>query len=430
MPSFDPDPFLYLRRRALGLGGLGALPGASSPPVFSSPNANISSTKLYRMGGTTGGGANTFHSLMPGNGNYTGGFLQLVNGLATAVTIDGIMIAPTAAPNDNINPVDSVGGAQVWTTLSGGPWTIPAPSVAGTLGAVPGTLSIPFTLAALARTDLPGERPLFMARVHMATASSPFQISNAANFDEIATFTSDKQIFQGYFKAQSLANFSNPANFTAPSKTYFGVLGVSFNLSTTAYSVLGLGDSTEQGAKSGATNVCDYWGSAQRACHNLWTLAKPVTYIGCGFQGQSTTQTFAAADQWIGQYKPNAVIIPFWSPNNVPSTQAAADAILAQAFALAAKCERSGIKAFLRTPNPLNGMSNANDVIRKQVTVNAKAGPYTVIDRGAAVTTVGTPDTFAAGTSPDGTHCNDTGYDLQDVNADRPAISAWLATQP
>ena len=391
---------------------------------FPAPNSNVATTRVFRLGGTTGGSNITYHTLTYSEGRFTGGVLTIVNGLSSAITIDGVSVAATAAPNDNLNPLDAVGSPQVWTYLSGGPWTAPAAPVAGAIGAVPSVVKIPFVLNSVDRTDIAGAPCFLMVRIHAATPISAGAPSTA-EMNGISTITGGARKQIGYYKSQTLATFNVPANFTTPTQQFVGALGVAFNAAVNCYSILVLGDSTHQGA--GSTG--NYWGCIARAAAALSTLAKPVSVINCGFQGQTTDQTFAAAETWLGIYAPQAVTIPIYSVNNTPSTQTAADVYLAQAFALAAKCARSGIKPFLMTPNPASSLSLALDTIRKQAILNAKAGPYTVIDMGAAIGDGASPERIVASYTADGTHCNDTGYDRQDTLASRPALSAWLDTQ-
>lgn len=403
---------LPLSRRGRWIGGAS---------IYPSPNANISSTKLFKVGGTTGGANITHSSLTFCEGRYTGGNIVLLNGLATSVTIDGVLVAPTSVENDGYNPLDSGGAAQAWTTVSGGPWTIPAASVPGTGAGVYSVLRIPFTLASIDRTDIVGAPCLIMIRIHAATATSAAS-PTSGDMNGVSTITTATRKQQGYWKSQTLANFNIPANFTTPTQQFFEAIGVEFTTAVTSYSVLVLGDSTFQGAQS----TSNYWPGSSRAAAALSSLIRPISIINCGVQGQTTTQTFAAADGLIAAFSPQAVTIPFYSVNNVPSTQAAADAILATAMTLAAKCVRSGIKPFLVTPNPASSISASNDVFRRQVIVNAKAGPYTVIDQSAAISDGATPERIIPAYTADGTHCNDAGYDQQDTLAWRPAFVTWL----
>lgn len=396
-----------------------------APLRFPAPNSNVAATKVFRLGGTTGGSNITYHTLTYSEARFAGGVLMVVNGLSAAITIDGVAVAPTAAPNDNLNPLDAAGSPQGWTYLSGGPWTVSAAPVAGTGGAVPSVLKIPFALNSIDRTDIAGAPCLLMVRIHAATPISAATPSTA-EMNGIASLTGGVRRQVGYHKSQTLATFNVASNFTTPTQQFIGPLAVSFDTSVKSYAVLILGDSTHQGAGS----TSNYWGAAARAAAVLSTLSRPVSIINCGFQGQTLTQTFAAAETWIGAHAPQAVLIPIYSVNNTPTTQAAADATLQQAFALAAKCKVSGIKPFLVAPNPAGSLSLASDNIRKQVTLNAKAGPFIVMDIGAAVGNGASPERIVAGYTLDDTHCNDAGYDRQDTLAVRPALSAWLDAQP
>jgi lysophospholipase L1-like esterase len=394
--------------RALGRSRSLGRPGGL--PQFPPPIATRSGYKVYRPGGATGGNTLTHSVLATAEGPFTGGVLIVLNTTNTPKTVTSAIVAPSSVFNDDINPLDSVGAAQGWTTVAGGPWTVPAATVTGSNG-VPGILEIPFTVSSIARTDNATRPPILMARIYAATTGGLTSgTPSGAEIDAFNTALSPARRWASFWRSGDAV--SAPATFTAPTKGLPAIAAVEFQHAVNVKTIAAGGDSIVQGVAGTAV----YLSWAQRAAAALSTLSAPVSAVNCGFQGQTVEQALASLDAYVSVMRPHIVCVPCYSVNNTQTAPALAAALNA-GLAFANKCQRSGMQPVLFTGLPSN-LSAGTDALRLATNTSIRNAGFPFIDFDAALSDGATPARISvANNSGDNVHPNETGQALMGTTA-------------
>lgn len=140
-----------------------------------------------------------------------------------------------------------------------------------------------------------------------------------------------------------------------------------------------------------------------------------LSHSNCGVASTYLTQYLPRIPTILTQQTPDVVIVPVWSPNNSPTTQALLDGNNALVLRAIAQILASGAVPILWTSPPQNSTTAAIDALRVSNNtfwrnVAAQNGFYladfaSVLD-GSSVANV---TQYAAGTSTDGTHPNAEG---------------------
>lgn len=323
---------------------------------------------------------------------------------SAAWTLDRCCAAPSAKINDGFTPVDASGNAVSFTNFTtnnaGADGYVPSPAGSASSLTVPvasasGVPALAATdwlqLASLVRAD--GENlPLLMLRGYCA--NNPQGPSHGINYTTNWPAVNQGRRIQVYRKAGDCV--TTPANFTAPgqggSGDYILFAGVQTYQQGRGFNCMTLGDSLTQGYYTTA----DANGFGFQACTALSTLTRPFSIINSGWQGQTTTQFIARGYIDLALLKPDIVVIETSSPNDLPSTQAQFNAMLARAVAFADACVRAGAVPILKTATPYPTYYSApNDPLRQAANAVVRAlgaaGSYLVLDADAAVTDGGSP---------------------------------------
>lgn len=361
--------------------------------------------------------------------------------ITTPAPIDGVIIAPTSAYNDGVNPLNAAGGAGSWTTVtfnnacadkrpdqqtSGSTTTA---TIAVTTSATKPTIcwSDWMQVSSLARTD-GNFGALLMVRIYASGANTrlPFssggtswnaQWASAAGYRSYASFVQ--------FGANGVAT---PSALNAPlAYSYVAPYSLQYYARARAVNWLAIGDSIVQGTGGSASGS---FGWPIRIAYGLSTASLPLELANNGVPSQTSANWTADSIPKLLTGKFGLVTIPVWTPND-SNTQAAADAAIARAFQIAELARQNGAVPVLITAIPYAGInSGAADAYRlgnNAKALAARAAGYLVCDMDAVISDGASPARIkSALDSGDGTHPNDTGYTAMD-GACRPVIAAAMA---
>ena len=346
------------------------------------------------------------------------------NDTAAVSVVNNVIFAPTAAPNDGVNPIDGSGAAVPWkqVTFNGnGADLTPSQTPTGATIAI----SIPASsnanvptrvfsdwmrVSSLPRSD-GGAQRLLMFRQYTATGGTsrtPFAQSTMQPW--LAPTTNKGRIEQSYvmFNVDAV---SVPAAFTASVPYWFvAPLAMQYYGRTRGVTLAVYGDSITAGAHSQA----DRTGWPFLAMVALSTPTRPVQLFNQGWSGQTGPNIYLNAMATVPIARPDVVCVVTWTPNDQPPTQATADLSWAHAIEVAELARSTGAVPILVTPIPSNGLTVAQDAIRLGIVARTNAAAASgalVVDMNAVVSDGATPaHILPAFDSGDHIHPNDAGY--------------------
>jgi len=282
----------------------------------------------------------------------------------------------------------------------------------------PGTGRIAYTatdwipISSVARTD-GGTKPLLVARAYMnATASLPVYGDGTDNFTNWSTRTDGR-----IWAARQQAGVNVSSGFTSTTNTSQSpIVGFQYLARGKVITVAGVGDSITDGRGTYLNE-----GFILPAVDALSSMSGTAyEYMDCGWSGQ-TMATFAerAIDILQSNIKPDVLVLPAASPNDISTTIAASHitAFRGQRSRVIAEARKLGVPVILWTWLPSNtAVKNygSTDSLRADYNaeVLAQAGRgLLVADASTALSglTSGGQVQLATSATTDGIHPNDTG---------------------
>lgn len=374
--------------------------------------------------------------------NTTGNTFQVTTELAQhfdAVRIifansdPGLSHAMRAASVSVISTTDDLNNsAGTWVVGSRNSMSRVYAEISPGAGRIAYTASDWINISSIPRTD-GGTKPLIVARVYMNPNSAlPCYGDGIDNFTNWATRT-DGRIWAA--RQQAGVHTGTATGFTSTTNTSQSpIVGFQYLARGRVITVAGDGDSITDGR---GTYLGE--GFIMPAVEQLSSMSGTAfEYMNCGWSGQSMTN-FAerAIDILQSEIKPDVLVMPAASPNDIATTISAANiaAFRSQRSRVLAEARRLGVPVVLWTWLPSNtAVKNygATDSLRTDYNaeVLAQAGRGIIVaDTAAAVsgTTTGGQVQMSASSNSDGIHPNDTGNTaLRDVI--KPAIQKAART--
>lgn len=365
------------------------------------------------------------------------GLLGITNRVVYEVPNDWIALrvhVENMASTAQINRIASVGVGADASVLAGASATFSSllfsgsathsttacTSGAGTDQAIPTDLvSDWLALPSIARTD-GGTGRLLCYQEYLPSAGN-----TTGNRADIASTSLALSVTRAkaYYKSGDCV--TTPANFTSATE-WTMVPAVWFEFLTNAGQVvvLGVGDSTMQGADGGPPpNV----GGALRALFE----ASPTTIAICneGWSSQSSAAYYTNGVAKLSAIKGTMAAYCPWSPNDSDKYTAAGITRMQQAaLQFITACQTAGVVPALMTPCPANGLNSTQEGFRRQIVAWVKlvcaSNVAILIDRDAVYTDY-TVDTggFKTGLNATSLHPNATGYALEATTAWAPAVA-------
>jgi lysophospholipase L1-like esterase len=320
----------------------------------------------------------------------------------------------TITPSTTFVAGDPTGGATPVNVLfSGG---APAVVPVGTANLPSEIMSDWMPIAPVDRAD-GGSYPLFHIRSYISAASAYPYLSGsdyAGNPENAAAGLVRACGFQ-------LGDFiASPAGFTNNSGVRLQ-MNVEFKSLARFIRVAALGDSLVANNVTGNTGAWDF-NILDRAVKlinpSVISYGALLSSINCGISSQTLPQFMARLPQILANHTPDVVVLPVWSPNTEPTTQAAIDANNNLVIEAINQILTAGAVPVLWTSPTQDSMSSAADTLRiannnlwKTI---AAGGGYYLADFASVLdgTPVASVTQWTAGTSDDGTHWNSTGQAL------------------
>lgn len=275
------------------------------------------------------------------------------------------------------------------------------------------TLSDWIPISSIARTDS-GTNPLLVVRAYMsATATLPVYGNGTDDFTNWASRT-DRRMWAARYQDGDQA--TAPTGFTSTTnRSQTPIVGVQYLARGQVITVAGVGDSITEGQ---GTYLGE--GFIFPAIESLSDSQTKYEYMNVGWSGQSMDRfTERALDILESEIRPDVLVIPAASPNDIATTIAATDitAFRSRRSRIVAAAKEFGVAPVVWTWLPTNtAVKNygATDSLRTayNTEVLAQAGRNLVVaDTSTAVSgsTSGGQVQLSAGSQSDGIHPNDTG---------------------
>ena len=353
--------------------------------------------------------------------------IRLVFGNDTAAVsvVNNVILAPTANPNDGVNPLNGSGAAVAWTQVTfnaNGADVLPSATPAG--GTV--SLTIPaatnanspvrmfsdwMRVSSLPRSDGGALRLLMVRQFTAVSGTSRMPFAQSVLQPWLIPAVNRGRVVQSYVQF-NVDGVSTPANFNSAVPYWFvAPLAVQYYSRTRGATLSVFGDSITAGARS----LADRSGWPFLAATSLSSPAHPVQLFNQGWTGQTGANIYANAVATVALSKPDVACFATWTPNDQPATQATADLSWSRAVELAEMARVAGAVPILITPIPYIGLTAAQEAFRLSV-VNralstAASGSMLVADMNSALTNGAFPARILPQfDSGDGTHPNDAGY--------------------
>lgn len=318
--------------------------------------------------------------------------------------ISGVLVA-VAAGGDYAGNKNGAGLTWVNATFGG--------SASGTLpagaAARPSLLATDWiSLQSVARTD-GGALPLIYARAYLPNGANPVSLINASAASQLNA-VSDGRVTYSTMNAGDCITM--PANFVSTtSRDFLAILAIQYRSRGKICSYAAFGDSITRG---NTTSVA-YRSWAELAAISRSQAGVPTQAGNFGWSGQQIAAIYNRAADLIPLLKPPMAVMPVFSPNGGPPTQAFIDNARFYTGQFIALCQANVVIPVIWTPAPNNGASYsaAQDNLRKTIAADVRTlyrGVAAYFDADAALSDGATPASFLPGLSTDGTHPNDAGH--------------------
>lgn len=382
----------------------------------------LHTTRLFTEPYGTAASGYTFLLLTGSEAPFDWVRLVYQNHTAAPYTIGAASVAPSAHPPANdTSAYRADESAQPFTTVtfnaagqnglppspSGSTGSLVVPAVTGSAPAL--VFSDWIQVSSIAPSD-GGTFNYLLVRTFVSAGSPSMPIATPNT-----KLTTDFPAIAG---GRALRSNYAAGDITAATGTISGVFGpagyvtpcaVQFYSRKRGMTVLGIGDSLEQGRYS----TSDHNGAGFQAAKALSTPDFPVFYANHGYSAQPSALSYAAGRAALDAYAPDVALLPVYSPNDPPDTQAKVDASFARALDLAHYCITRGTVPIVKTAMPWGALSGPGEALRTSLNARARglSPGIMVADYDAAVTDGASPARLkAAFNSGDGLHLNDAGY--------------------
>lgn len=176
-----------------------------------------------------------------------------------------------------------------------------------------------------------------------------------------------------------------------------------------ALNVLSIGDSIRQGF---ATNTG--FNSALRNAKRLNTAITPIAVINAAIASSQSASMVVNAKKWIDFFKPDVVLVPAFTGNDMPSAtpvdQALLDASYARAMEVVTYAQAAGAKVIIDLPIPYSRFTAATEPLITAYRQRWKTAGFTCFDAYDALGNGATPQAIQSQYSADNVHPNDAGH--------------------
>lgn len=393
------------------------------------PNVNLRSSNISAFGiGNTGGGSGslttsivgyTWQQIVIARSKPYAVQIEYCNNTAVSYTVD----KTTITPSDTfavVSPFDPTGGVTPVNVLFGG--AAAAVVQAGTPGSVIGSVLSDWTaITPLDRVDVPNAFSLEHIRSYIANAGAtlyPYE-----TIDQYTSYPGNvargRVWKNGFIVGDKIAT---PTGFTNNSGVML-TMNVRYKEVARCITLASIGDSITYGNLGGS-------GSGPGAQLNTWvdkcldsinptalSYGTQFSHINCGIASTSFTQFIGRVQDVLTKHNPSVMLVPIFTPNFPPTTQALMDAQNNLLLEAIAKIQANGTIPILWTGIPQNIMTASVDALR--IANNnfwrgiAAAGGYVLADFDAAVTggMVSGVTQYKSPHSIDGTHPSALGQD-------------------
>ena len=369
--------------------------------------SNIFAVSKYGSGGGTQN--RTWQCITDAWGAFNAVQPVFINPTASTATVENCTIAASANSTNAIVPTGA------WSAATGA-LTVPAGSAAN-----PGYLVAPkIPLKSIPRDD-GGSFPLLYCRTFFQTGNTTYAFGSGGSSFAAANWgpRSEGHTLIGANVAGDAV--TTPGSWTSGSfdaNPIFVPAGFIFTYDQAMTSVAAIGDSIMAGDFGTTTSGAPY---AFKAVTRLSAAGMNVSWINCGFSGQTMVNINARGRAVIDNFAPDIVIIPAYTINSAVSTQSDWDSQWYYAMDLAQYQLKKGRRVLFVTPYPNNGLSAVTDGYRqtqRQRVINSGI-PYADIE--GVASDGGYPAKWQSGLNFDATHPNDLGH-----NALAPVVRAAL----
>lgn len=329
--------------------------------------------------------------------------VHLLNANTTPIT----GVAASLAPSQNQNLwYEPSGGVSAFKLLSLSSSTIPAAaSGGGTANAMPSeVVSTWFNPSALDRND-GGSGFIFMLRVYCDASNNGARMHLGGT---VATSDFSKYEARCGFGAAA-GNFTTTSGVITEDGTSCPAFYLEVEYETPVASVAIVGDSIMQGANAGPSANSAAYGAAFQALKRIAATGKSVQLYNAGWSGASTNggtggQMPDNIVGYLGQFqswisagaRPTIAAFCPWSVNNSsPYLASQLNSVRQSIGVFISLCENQKILPALVTPAPRNGITEAEETVRRQVVDYVKSyctqTGTTLIDRDGVYTDYSVP---------------------------------------
>ena len=397
----------------------GALPRPSVPARL----GLLHTTRLFTYPYGTGAPNYTYLQQTGSEAPFDWVRLVYMNNTPDQYQVGAASVAASAhAPSDGYSAYRADGSANTFTPVlfnaAGANGGLPPPSAgAATQLTVPGRIAA--DVPSLAFSDwvqLPSIAPddggtfhHLLVRTYVLSGSPSMPVSTpTANVATAFPTIAAGRNLKAYHIAGNVTAATGALSPSGPGQ-YVNPVAVQFTSRRRGLTIVGLGDSIDQGAMS----TSGHNGAGWQAAKALSTPAFPMFFCNHGYIGQATGLILLNGRNAIDAYTPDVAIVPVFSPNDGTPSQASCEQGLARALNLAQYCVGKGVVPILRTGIPIGSLTTATDAFRRSVNDRACAlSPgLLVADYDAAVSNGANPARIKPAYDPgDGIHLNDAGY--------------------
>ena len=281
-------------------------------------------------------------------GHVIGVRVVIRNNEPTSYTLDAFAVAPSAtAVAGTVAPT----GAWVAVTFGG----VSNPTIPARLGVNRPSITVSDVIyfSTVTRTD-GYDQPYIFLRGYNATGPKSGFVGTTAELGSRANWGSPTALNRGRIKwsASSVGNFvsSNQAGMSDDAGAFgsfcFEVQPI---YSVPVLSIMGIGDSIISGDGASITGS----GYGFRACADISTIARPVSWTNYGFSSMATANFVSRlTDAIAAGFRPSVLVVPSFSPNDGAPTQAVIDACKANLIQMLELCRANNITPIIVTPAP------------------------------------------------------------------------------
>lgn len=387
-------------------GGVAYVPPAvNQVPRFAPRRKNVGVTGLYPPKEASASPNTTWHLTLAAARPFSGIEVFYASAQGTDVTYDHTSVAASASLTSPNTPTEAwnVGPSVVLPTT--GTTDLP---VYGSTGVIP----------CRSVTPLDGRYPRAMIRTHSVGRLPSY--SSVPNFSTAYDAANPDWPMMAFQKGSGDYCSVNQAAFDSLTRVNFYIPAmVKFVYDWTGITVLGIGDSLMGGDSvvDGSSGRLSYGFKAIRA---LQDEGLPFDFVNSAISGNTFARFGPRGKAFIDMVKPDAVLIPCFTPNDAYTNQAEIDAQWAKCMDLVAYAQAAGCIPILITPLPANSMTLTQDNLRLQNRDRAMASGLWVLDVEPIVSNRASPARWQPG-------MNDNGNAIHYGAAGGTAISIALA---